>query len=207
MKHILNNIPTEVKNDILRQHSTGKGKQIDVEKMKHLFEAKQGDVKPYIKDLIKIGNSEKSKALIANSPEKTKLIKLLEKLEKNLENKLKSDFSTGGNLKTYHDIYRDLFHDRVRIENLRLIIDLENGISVVENEHTPTKVRYVIGRAYWYNPDGVKERIFAKNMGSTKKLYNEKGELPEDKRQELVDKVRELMIEKFNKIYPDTQIN
>ena len=50
MKHILNDIPTEVKNDILKQHSTGKGKQIDVEKMKNLFNVKQGDVKTYLKD-------------------------------------------------------------------------------------------------------------------------------------------------------------
>ena len=37
MKHILNDIPKEVKDDIRKQHDTGKGKQIDVEKMKNLF--------------------------------------------------------------------------------------------------------------------------------------------------------------------------
>lgn len=50
MKHILNDIPKETKDDIRKQHDTGKGKQIDVEKMKNLFNVKQGDVKTYLKD-------------------------------------------------------------------------------------------------------------------------------------------------------------
>jgi hypothetical protein len=134
---------------------------------------------------------------------------LLDKLELDFVAKINSSVCTGkvkNNYGTFNDVFNDFNRDKVRIDNLRLIINLEDGISVVENEHTPTGVRYVVGRAYWFNEAGVKVRIFAKNIGAINKLYDSEGKLPAIERKRLVDEMRIMMIKKFNDTYPDSII-
>ena len=54
MKHLLNDLSPEEKNNILKQH-TG-GKQIDTSRFKTLSESKSGDIKPILNGHISKGN-------------------------------------------------------------------------------------------------------------------------------------------------------
>lgn len=87
-----------------------------------------------------------------------------------------------------------------RIDKVRLMI--EHEISIVENFHKPSKVTYVIARAYWIDNNGKKFRRFVKNMGSIEKMYIN-GQLPQFKIDEVKFTINQMMMEQYRKDYPD----
>jgi hypothetical protein len=94
------------------------------------------------------------------------------------------------------EIYKQVEGRKIQIDKVRLMI--ENKIIQAEHIHQPTKVIYVVFRAYWINNNGKKERKFSKSIGAKDKV------VINDKVKEHAAKELELMMwEQYKLDYPE----
>lgn len=97
-------------------------------------------------------------------------------------------------------IYNWIQLKKIQIEKVRLMID--HKLSYGTNLHNPTKVKYVVFRAYWIDKEGKKFRKFAKNIGPEDKVFVN-GEVPQFRVKEIEKEIDRMMWEQYKSEYKE----